>query len=80
VILVDNVADAHFLPALARRVEQAIAEPIMEDDITIRIGASVGYAITERHDEDQEALLTRADNAMYAVKRTRGRDLTVSTA
>jgi diguanylate cyclase (GGDEF)-like protein len=71
VILLDRVADPESLPSLAERVEQVLAEPIAADAATVRMGASVGYSTTERSDENYEALLTRADHAMYAEKQLR---------
>jgi diguanylate cyclase (GGDEF)-like protein len=68
VILLDQV-DPESLPMLAERIEQAISKPIAADAGLVRMGASVGYTITTRHDESYEALITRADHAMYAAKR-----------
>jgi diguanylate cyclase (GGDEF)-like protein len=68
VILLDRVADPDSLPRLADRIQQVIGEPIAGDAATVRMGASVGYSTTERSDESYEALLTRADHAMYAAK------------
>jgi diguanylate cyclase (GGDEF)-like protein len=71
VILVDRVSEEDALPALVARVERAITEPISDRDATIRIGASVGWTTTDRHDEGHETVLSRADHAMYAAKRAR---------
>jgi len=71
VILLDRVDDPASLPALAERIEHVMREPIATGAATVRPGASVGYSITERHDESHEALLTRADHAMYAAKHDR---------
>ena len=72
VILLDRVDDPDSLPRLAERVEHVITEPIAAGAATVRMGASVGYSITERDDESYEALVTRADHAMYAAKQDRG--------
>ncbi|HEX4011346.1 MAG TPA: diguanylate cyclase [Solirubrobacteraceae bacterium] len=71
VILVDRVADGDALPDLVARVERAVTAPIPGEDATLHVGASVGYAVTDRPDESYDAILTRADDAMYAVKRGR---------
>ena len=71
VILVGRVPAAQSLPELVTRVERAITEPIRDSVATVRVGASIGYTTTERHDESQEAVLARADDVMYAVKRAR---------
>ncbi|HZQ80948.1 MAG TPA: diguanylate cyclase [Gaiellaceae bacterium] len=72
VILLDRVDDQSSLPALSARVEHVLAEPITAGAATLRMRASVGYAVTERHDESHESLLMRADHAMYAAKHERG--------
>ena len=53
--------------AVAERVRARLAEPISVDERTVRVGASVGLAFAET-DEEAEALLRRADSAMYAAK------------
>jgi diguanylate cyclase (GGDEF)-like protein len=73
VILVERVADPRSLAGLAERVEQLVTAPIVTAAATVDVGVSIGYTITERHDEGHEAILARADDAMYAVKRTHAR-------
>jgi diguanylate cyclase (GGDEF)-like protein len=71
VILVDRLVEPAAISALADSVERVAAEPIEHGDITVRVGASVGYAICDRHDERPEDVLSRADRAMYGTKRAR---------
>jgi diguanylate cyclase (GGDEF)-like protein len=68
VILLHRVDDPGSLPGLAERIEQVITKPITAAAASVRLGASVGYATTDRHDESHEELLGRADRAMYAAK------------
>jgi GGDEF domain-containing protein len=56
---------------VGERVGEVVTEPIGDGGQTVRLGASVGYSITERHDESHETLLARADHAMYTAKRAR---------
>lgn len=70
VILVDRVDDPGSLPILADRLEQVITEPMGPDAAHIQMSASIGYSLTEQHDELYETLLRRADDAMYAAKRS----------
>jgi diguanylate cyclase (GGDEF)-like protein/PAS domain S-box-containing protein len=70
-ILLDRVDHPESLPDLAGRIERAISAPIVLGTTSLRLGASVGYAVTEQHDESHDALLTRADHAMYSAKRDR---------
>ena len=59
------------LPALIRRIDEAVTQPMFEEHGEVRVGASIGYAIAERQDESHEAVLGRADHAMYTAKRAR---------
>ncbi|MFT8675684.1 putative bifunctional diguanylate cyclase/phosphodiesterase [Acetobacter sp.] len=55
--------------ALARRVIEALGVPYdLDYDRSIQIGASIGMALAPRHGETGEALLSRADMALYAAK------------
>jgi diguanylate cyclase (GGDEF)-like protein len=71
VILVDHVDDDAGLEGLADRVMQAVAAPIADREPMMQITASVGYTLAHDADASQEALLGRADSAMYAAKRAR---------
>jgi diguanylate cyclase (GGDEF)-like protein len=71
VILVAHDAGDSDLAALADRVREAVAEPIDDGSVTVRIEASTGWTSTDRADERAETVLARADAAMYAVKRSR---------
>lgn len=54
---------------LAQRLISSISEPIrVSDDLTVRVGASVGVAISRGGETDVEALLHEADLAVYAAK------------
>jgi predicted signal transduction protein with EAL and GGDEF domain len=50
---------------------QAVAAPIADREPMMQITASVGYTLAHDADASQEALLGRADSAMYAAKRAR---------
>ena len=56
---------------LARRVRQALSDPVQTSDGVLRVGASVGVAVADA-DTDAADLLRRADKAMYRVKLARG--------
>jgi cyclic di-GMP phosphodiesterase Gmr len=68
--------DADRLAARARLVEQAVQAPFDVAGLRVQVGASVGRAIAPPGTEPDE-LVTRADSAMYAVKRRRCRPSTV---
>jgi diguanylate cyclase (GGDEF)-like protein len=57
---------------IAGRLTRSIVEPIaLPDGSWVQVSASVGYAVAGDADSDAEALLARADAAMYGVKRVR---------
>jgi diguanylate cyclase (GGDEF)-like protein len=54
--------------ALARRVSEALREPLSVDDTEFELDASVGIAIHPDHAQTVDDLLRRADTAMYQAK------------
>jgi diguanylate cyclase (GGDEF)-like protein/PAS domain S-box-containing protein len=56
---------------IAEKVLQAVETPFVIDDQPVNINMSVGIAVFPQHAEDAEALIRRADVAMYAAKRAR---------
>ena len=55
-----------------RAMEVVFTAPFQLDAMSVRIGASVGFAFAPDHGTDRETLLKRADIAMYAAKMVRG--------
>jgi len=72
-IIVDKLHSAEEAKKLAESLLAAIHEPHVWEGYEIRISGSVGIALYPRHGELAEALLGRADEAMYAAK-TDGRN------
>lgn len=69
VVLCEPVADAAALGHLATQIERSFAEPVAVDGHAFDIGISVGCALAEPGDlADPDALILRADRAMYAAK------------
>ena len=59
------------LDALADRLHTTLSEPVVIDDVTIRIGASIGIVVVENNDLRGAAqILHDADTAMYEAKAT----------
>jgi diguanylate cyclase (GGDEF)-like protein len=54
---------------LARRVAAVLERPVVLDDQTVDISAAFGIACWPQHAADADALLGRAEVAMYAAKR-----------
>lgn len=58
--------------SLARRLADAIARPYRIERQQVEIASSVGYVVAEHGAEDLECLLSLADEALYASKRSGG--------
>ncbi|MBK8525684.1 MAG: EAL domain-containing protein [Rubrivivax sp.] len=62
-------ADAAGAQALALRVAAALEQPLVLDEQTVDVSAAFGIACWPQHAADADALLSRAEVAMYAAKR-----------
>ncbi len=54
--------------ALAEHLLDAFRAPIVIDDVSVRVGCSIGIALAPSHGEDPDVLLKNADMALYAAK------------
>lgn len=73
-VLCEDLSGLEEVEALKRRLEAAIRQPIrLSDDTAIRVGVSIGIGFDDSRTLDLEALMQRADAAMYARKRHRQR-------
>jgi diguanylate cyclase (GGDEF)-like protein len=54
---------------MAERLRLSLEEPFNIQDLTLRVGASVGIAVYPEHANDADTLLQRADVAMYSAKK-----------
>jgi diguanylate cyclase (GGDEF)-like protein len=71
VILVDRPVEEAAVKTLVDRVERVITPPIEYEEVSVQVSASVGYTLSTEHHERPEDVLSRADDAMYRVKRAR---------
>jgi len=62
-------ADAQQAHAVALRIERALDQPLALGEHRVDMGAGVGIACWPQHADDGDALLVRAEMAMYAAKR-----------
>jgi diguanylate cyclase (GGDEF)-like protein/PAS domain S-box-containing protein len=67
VIVLDG-ADAPRAEAVAVRLLEAIAQPVMVDGISLPASASIGISLCPAHGSDAATLLRNADTAMYNAK------------
>ena len=71
VLVLSGVSSEEEVADVIRRVEAAVAAPISVGEVQIALGASIGFAVVDGSVADVDALLARADAAMYGVKRGR---------
>ena len=62
-------ADVDMAVAVAQRITAAFEQPLLLDDHTVDLSAGLGIAVWPLHAADADALLSRAEVAMYAAKR-----------
>jgi diguanylate cyclase (GGDEF)-like protein len=70
-VLLPVVRDASAAHEIAQRISTAMEEPFTVRDTQIDLEASIGIAMFPQHGHDFEALLQRADVAMYVAKSER---------
>ena len=70
-ILLSGVGSREDAARVARKVIESAREPMVAGGELLSVTVSVGIA-TPRPGDDADALLSRADHAMYAVKRRGG--------
>lgn len=63
---------------VARKILQQLCEPILHNDISTQIGASVGIAFCPEDSDDIDQLIQIADNAMYIKKKSTIFDRSIS--
>lgn len=68
VLVLSSTTDSEASVAIATKVITALSEPIMYNDHPCSVGASIGIAIYPKDGETQDALLSKADAAMYTAK------------
>jgi diguanylate cyclase (GGDEF)-like protein len=68
-VLVAGIGDGAESDQVLGRLQVAFAERFGLRDHTVRVGASIGRAVWPRDADDVDALIRRADAAMYEVKR-----------
>ena len=71
VVLCVDVDGEVMASLIADRLQAVLADPFMVGGMLLTVGASVGFALPAPGETDAEALLVRADHAMYANKGSR---------
>ena len=69
VIVLDPLDDAKQAAAIADRISEVIAAPMLLEGVPCQVQASIGLAVAPGDGRDPEMLIECADRAMYEVKR-----------
>ncbi len=69
VLIVEGLADKAALTDFADRLLRCTGEPLVHRQLRLPLSTSVGIALWPEHGANLEALLHRADTALYEVKR-----------
>lgn len=69
VVVLQNIEQADAVTAMAQRIRTSLAQPLMIDGQQIRVGASIGMVSYPADGATADALLARADQMMYEIKR-----------
>ncbi len=69
-VMLDTDVEGDLVGHIGARIISALAEPMDVDGLALRVGASIGVAMHPPLEGDIELLMTQADQAMYAAKRT----------
>jgi diguanylate cyclase len=69
-VLLPRIETAEGATTVARKLQAALEEPFLLEDLALEVEASIGVAIYPQHGSDTDELLQRADIAMYVAKDT----------
>jgi diguanylate cyclase (GGDEF)-like protein len=69
VIMLWHISSPDDAPTVVLKVIQAVTQPYVLDDQTVRVTSSAGVGIYPLHGEDADTLMKSADQAMYEAKR-----------
>jgi diguanylate cyclase (GGDEF)-like protein len=67
-VLVEGFEGTELLERVTRRLIDTISEPISVDGVSVAVGVSIGIVSADDTITEADALLARADAAMYAAK------------
>ncbi len=68
VVLLSGLSDARECESISRRLLDAIARPVVLDEHTLNLSASIGISLFPSDGDDPDILLRYADQAMYSAK------------
>ena len=68
-LLLTGVIESDLAEQIARRIADALSEPIEMENLTVQVDLSIGIASSTCEQRDAEEILRQADVAMYQAKR-----------
>lgn len=68
VVLLPEIGSRHDVDVVAEKIRASLGEPFVVEGHELRISSSIGVAVYPAHGNDEDALLRRADEAMYRAK------------
>jgi len=74
-VLLTDIRQDTSVEVFGRRLLTTMAEPIAVAGEQRRVGASIGVSLYPDHGDNGNTLMARADQAMYAVKRSGKNDI-----
>ncbi|NTV70355.1 MAG: sensor domain-containing diguanylate cyclase [Azonexaceae bacterium] len=78
VVIASGLSGQEHIGRVCDKAIEALVKPIILDNQTLQIGGSLGCAEYPRHGEDENALLRKADIAMYRAKAAGGNSYFIS--
>ncbi|MEO5329214.1 MAG: sensor domain-containing diguanylate cyclase [Magnetococcus sp. THC-1_WYH] len=70
-LILPNISLQSDTERVAKKIIQVVNEPYLIDEISPRVGASIGISLHPEHGNDSASLLKKADLSLYAVKQCR---------
>ena len=68
-VIVDDILESRGASGVADKIVGALSSPVSIEGGDVRIGASIGIALFPADGDDPDALIKKADEAMYRVKK-----------
>ena len=69
-IIIESPSSSESVGQIAQKIIKAISTPTMLDGHNVKVGASIGISCFPRFSKDVRMLVTTADTAMYAAKKS----------
>jgi diguanylate cyclase (GGDEF)-like protein/PAS domain S-box-containing protein len=76
-VLLEELNDGTFAGEVADRILELVRQPLLIQNVNLRVSASIGIVVSDAHEATPEALMRDADIAMYRAKAD-GRDRRVT--